>query len=122
MLTKGKLGDVVFQFNPTTVSEDGGRTRIALTSANMKPKNVTTGYKEKTITFELLFADGYSTYDCQRALAKLIEMRDSDKPFNLILGRYYSGKVFVDASTAIESFHPDLRPKMFRIPIMCKEA
>lgn len=120
-VTKGKIGDIVFQFNPETIDDSiGGRIRSILQSANAEPLIISTGKNKRVLTMELIFTEGYDAkIGLAQIVAKLREYAQSAQPVNAVLGAFFAGKVIVDLPNGmtVEKFYTDLKEKAIRVTV-----
>jgi hypothetical protein len=118
-LLKGRLGEITFQVNPTSIIDSGGREWINVVSAGMRPIPVSTGWKPRTLTFDMLF--NYNIFvdlDMERVLSLLKIYRNSDATIKFVFGEAYAVDCnVIDCPIQLESFYWNLSVTEIKIPI-----
>jgi hypothetical protein len=124
-ITKGRLGDLTFQVNPTVISGGGGGYSWAdITSPGMlKPIKVRGAGIAKTWSFELYVNEWMfdRKINVQDFIDKLDAMKDQGDPVDLVIGAKVYHVVIIDAPVTSQAFNPDLSVREATIAIQLSE-
>jgi hypothetical protein len=121
-LTKGRLGDITFQLNPTQITDDDGGIWAEINSPGMESPITQFSYgKAQTFTFELYMNKRHrSDVDIPASLAKLKEYRKAKTPVMFTYMGYACKVVIIDCPINVLSLTPTLVPTEVTIPITLK--
>jgi|SRR3712207_6124500 len=116
---KGRLGDVEFQLNPTTMDVENGNNWTFIESPGMEqaiPMR-TTG-KPLTYSFELYMnSDHMNHCDVNGCLEKLNRYRKSSEPVIFAWGRMALRAVITDCKVQVLAWNKELGIKEVKVPI-----
>jgi hypothetical protein len=122
-ITKGKLGDITFQLNPTQITDDDGSIWAEINSPGMDSPITQFSYgKAKTYTFELYMNNKHiNPVDIPAILDKLNTYRKARTPLMFAYMGRAEKVVIVDCPINILSMKGNLTPTEVTIPITLKK-
>ena len=118
-VTKGKLGDITFQLNPSDMVYNAGANWAMTNSPGMpNPLSSYSGGKEKTFTFELWLCKNHEhPVDMGTVFNKLNAYRNSKEPVLFAYGSFVCRCVVTDCPFNIEKWNSKLSITHMRVPI-----
>jgi hypothetical protein len=122
-VTKGKLGELTFQLNPTNMNYEGGAVWGSISSPGLsKPISSYSYGQDDVYSFELWYTDKHEhklkSMTTHEAYKKLLEYRKGNKSLLFTFGNHLSRKVVIaSCSITIEAWNHNLTVKEFRASI-----
>lgn len=118
-LLKGRLGNIRFQYNPSSIEYTGGRSWLNITSAGMKPIPTSGGFLPQTLSFELMFTGrSFEPVEIDQIFKQLVAYRESAEPVAFIFGSSVAVYAYViDCPIRMEAFNRNLALLEFKVPI-----
>lgn len=122
-ITKGKLGDITFQMNPTEITWDDGSVWGEINSPGMKNPILTYSYgKASTINFSLYMNSKHArAVDIPNTLKTLQKYRKDKEPILFTYMGVTRKVVIVECPYQILSMNGKLVPTEVKIDITLKE-
>lgn len=121
-VTKARLGSLVFQVNPTTMSFGGGAEWVEVKSAGLfHPIHQLGSMKSGTVSFEIYLNEGMTTkaVNAQKFVDTITAMSVSGKSYLLVLGSNPAKTVVIgDCTVQGEAFNSDLTIREARINVV----
>lgn len=122
-VTKGRLGDMIFQFNPSTITYGGGATWNTVSSAGgTKPiTQYGTGLPD-VFNFELWMSERtFVGVDAKAQMDLLDSYRKSKSSVVFVYAGFSRRVVITECTIEIEELNKELKPIGFRATIALQE-
>lgn len=118
-VTKGKLGELTFQLNPTNMQYDAGGVWAQINSPGMPKPILSYSYgKPKTFNFELWVNKRHEApVNMAEVFNKLNEYRNSKKPVIFAYGSFVCKVIVLECSFNIEAWNNNLSITEMKIPV-----
>lgn len=110
-IVKGRLGDVEFQVNPTTIELGGGKnwSEIAIPGSEVPLMQLGSG-KSNTFSFELYINEWMfgKKINANKFVEEIYRCRGSRKPVKFVMGHLVKNVIVNEINITVNSFNPDL--------------
>lgn len=118
-VVKGKLGDLTFQLNPTTMSYDAGGVWAQINSPGMTNPISSYSYgKPKIFNFELWINKRHEApVNVAEVFEKLNKYRNSKEPVIFAYGSFVCKVIVTECPFNIEAWNKNLSITEMKIPI-----
>ena len=123
-ITKGRLGDIKFQLNPTNINYDAGGTWATISSPGLDKPITSYSYGNPgIISFELWIYERHEIpVNATEVYKKLDEYRKSKEPIIFAFGSFVTRVVITSCPITLESWNPQLQLKELRVQITLQEV